>query len=86
MLEFDSGISVKAGGGPSKVRRTERHQMTAKIGKAAKAAENSQRKARRIEDRKWEKGGIEHNGQMVTLDISLALSLSRSLHNKQALT
>jgi hypothetical protein len=28
MLELDSGITVKAGGGSSKVRRTERHQMT----------------------------------------------------------
>jgi hypothetical protein len=42
MLKSDSGSQVK-------VRRTERHQLTAKMGKAVKKAANSQRNAKQIE-------------------------------------
>jgi hypothetical protein len=57
MLNLDSGISVKAGGGSTKARRKERHKMAAKIVKATTKADNHQIEARQIEDRKWEPGG-----------------------------
>jgi hypothetical protein len=63
MLKPDSGSQVKVG-------RTERHQLTAKMGKAAKKAENSQRSAKRIEDRKWEKAGKNTMAKWLSSGIS----------------
>jgi hypothetical protein len=40
-----------------KVGRKERHQITGKVRKAMKKAADSQRNAKKIESRKWEKTG-----------------------------
>jgi hypothetical protein len=50
MLKFESGSQVKMG-------RKERYQMTAKMGKAMQKEADSQRNAKKIESRKWEKTG-----------------------------
>ena len=63
MLKFDSGSQVK-------MRRTERHQLTAKMGKAVKKAEKSQRSAKQIEDRKWEKAGEKTMARWLSPGIS----------------
>jgi hypothetical protein len=70
ILKIDSGSSVKIRVGPMKMRRTERHPLTAKIGKAVKKAENSQCKAKRIEDRKWEKDGKNTMAKWLSSGIS----------------
>ena len=44
--------------------------MTAKMGKAVKKAENSQRSAKQIEDRKWEKAGKKTMARWLSSGIS----------------
>ena len=44
--------------------------MTAKMGKAVKKAENSQRNAKQIEDRKWEKAGKKTMARWLSSEIS----------------
>jgi hypothetical protein len=62
-LKCESGSKVK-------MRRKERHQMAAMIGKARKKEANSERSAKQIEARKWEKSGKSTMGRWINSGIS----------------
>ena len=70
LLKIESGSKVK-------IRRNARHQMTARIGKAAKKAVNSERNARQVGARKW--GG---NGE-TTVARWLSSSISKRDDRKE---
>jgi hypothetical protein len=65
LLKSESGRRVKVG-------RKERHQITGKVRKAMKKAADSQRNAKKIESRNWEKTG----------KITMARWLSPSISNR----